>query len=84
MRTKAVAVRDGVDAKTYLIAGHKHFGSGSGITSFMLTTAAPEGETEPDRWRILVIATACEVALPHHCGRCQPLMELAADVEGFG
>lgn len=32
----------------YLISGQKHFGSGAGITSFMITTAVPEGETEPD------------------------------------
>jgi alkylation response protein AidB-like acyl-CoA dehydrogenase len=28
--------------------GDKHFGSGSGITAFMVTTAIPEGEPEPD------------------------------------
>jgi alkylation response protein AidB-like acyl-CoA dehydrogenase len=33
---------------TWLLSGQKHFGSGSGITSFMLTTARPEGEGEPD------------------------------------
>lgn len=32
----------------YRISGAKHFGSGSGITSFMLTTAVPDGEPEPD------------------------------------
>ena len=32
----------------YRLTGQKHFGSGSGITSFMLTTALPEGEDEPD------------------------------------
>jgi alkylation response protein AidB-like acyl-CoA dehydrogenase len=26
----------------------KHFGSGSGVTSFMITTAVPEGEKAPD------------------------------------
>jgi alkylation response protein AidB-like acyl-CoA dehydrogenase len=48
MRTKAIAARDGADAGTYLITGQKHFGSGSGIASFMVTTAVPEGESEPD------------------------------------
>lgn len=29
---------------SYRISGQKHFGSGSGVTSFMITTAVPEGE----------------------------------------
>ena len=37
---------------TWLLSGQKHFGSGSGITSFMLTAARPEGESEPD-WFLL-------------------------------
>ena len=32
----------------YTISGIKHFGSGSGMTSFMLTAALPEGESVPD------------------------------------
>lgn len=45
-RTKATARRraDG----TYLLTGQKQFGSGSGMTSYMITTALPEGETVPD------------------------------------
>jgi len=43
-RTRAVARRDGAK---YRITGEKHFGSGSGATSFMLTTAVPEGEDLP-------------------------------------
>jgi alkylation response protein AidB-like acyl-CoA dehydrogenase len=48
--TKAAArpVEDG----GWLLSGQKHFGSGSGITSFMLTTALPDGEAEPD-WFLL-------------------------------
>jgi alkylation response protein AidB-like acyl-CoA dehydrogenase len=34
------------------ISGKKHFGSGSGITSFMLTSARPVGEEQPD-WFLL-------------------------------
>jgi alkylation response protein AidB-like acyl-CoA dehydrogenase len=34
------------------ISGKKHFGSGSGVTSFMLTSARPVGEEEPD-WFLL-------------------------------
>jgi alkylation response protein AidB-like acyl-CoA dehydrogenase len=44
-QTKAVALQ--VNG-TYRLTGQKHFGSGSGITSFMLTTAVPEGENDPD------------------------------------
>ncbi len=51
-QTKATA-RPGPDG-TWLLSGQKHFGSGSGITSFMLTTARPEGESEPD-WFLLEV-----------------------------
>ena len=46
-KTKAAARRDSSNGR-YLLSGLKHFGSGSGITSFMVTSAIPEGETEPD------------------------------------
>lgn len=46
-RTRAVAAR-GEGPLEYLLSGQKHFGSGSGITSFMVTTAVPEGEENPD------------------------------------
>ncbi len=46
-KTKAVA-RSASTGDTYLLSGQKHFGSGSGITSFMITMAVPEGETDPD------------------------------------
>jgi alkylation response protein AidB-like acyl-CoA dehydrogenase len=32
----------------YRLSGHKHFGSGSGLTSFMITQALPMGESAPD------------------------------------
>lgn len=44
-RSRAVARRDG---DGWRLTGQKHFGSGSGITSFMLTTAVPDGEEDPD------------------------------------
>jgi alkylation response protein AidB-like acyl-CoA dehydrogenase len=52
LRTRAQAVPDdGTDAQlpgtTYRISGDKHFGSGSGVTSFMITTAVPDGEDAP-------------------------------------
>ena len=31
----------------YRVSGDKHFGSGSGMTSFMITTAVPSGEDAP-------------------------------------
>ena len=45
--TRAVARPDGVDGG-YRLSGQKHFGSGSGIASFMVTTAVPADEPEPD------------------------------------
>jgi alkylation response protein AidB-like acyl-CoA dehydrogenase len=30
------------------VSGQKHFGSGTGVTSYMLTTAVPDGADEPD------------------------------------
>jgi alkylation response protein AidB-like acyl-CoA dehydrogenase len=45
-RTRAIA-RSDVNS-TWRLSGEKHFGSGSGITSFMITTAVPEGEEAPD------------------------------------
>jgi len=44
-KTKTAAAPDG---DRYRISGAKHFGSGSGVTSYMITTALPEGEPAPD------------------------------------
>ncbi|MCY3543317.1 MAG: hypothetical protein OXH22_04655 [Chloroflexi bacterium] len=47
--SKSRAVAKPVDADgQYLVSGQKHFGSGSGMTSFMITQAVPEGESAPD------------------------------------
>ena len=43
--TNSIA-RPGPAEGQYLISGRKHFGSGSGIASFMGTSAVPEGETQ--------------------------------------
>ena len=43
-RTRAVPGEDGA----YRLTGTKHFGSGSGVMAYMMTTALPEGETDPD------------------------------------
>ena len=45
MRTRAVAR---ADLNGWRVEGQKHFGSGTGISRFMLTTAVPEGADEPD------------------------------------
>ena len=47
-RTASVCAPDGVSELGYRISGQKHFGSGSGLTSFMTTRALPAGETAPD------------------------------------
>lgn len=48
---RTVAAAEAGDDGGWRISGAKHFGSGSGITSFMLTAARPAGE-EPD-WFLL-------------------------------
>ncbi len=52
--TKAVA-RPADDGDGWLLSGQKHFGSGSGVTSYMLTSARPDGEQEPD-WFVIEVA----------------------------
>ena len=52
LRTRAGAQPDGegdgpLPGATYQITGDKHFGSGSGVTSYMITTAVPDGEDGP-------------------------------------
>jgi alkylation response protein AidB-like acyl-CoA dehydrogenase len=46
-KTRAAARRDATAPGGWRITGEKHFGSGSGVTSYMITTALPEGEAEP-------------------------------------
>jgi alkylation response protein AidB-like acyl-CoA dehydrogenase len=45
-RTKAAASLDA--SGTWRMTGQKHFGSGSGVASYMVTTAVPDGEPAPD------------------------------------
>jgi alkylation response protein AidB-like acyl-CoA dehydrogenase len=46
-RTAATA-RRAAGSDGYLVSGRKQFGSGSGIASYMITGAIPEGETGPE------------------------------------
>jgi alkylation response protein AidB-like acyl-CoA dehydrogenase len=46
-KTQAIA-RPGPANGVYRLTGQKSFGSGSGVTSYMITTALPEGESVPD------------------------------------
>lgn len=50
-RTRAIAVPLDVPpflpGHSYAVTGDKHFGSGSGVTDRMITTAIPEGESDP-------------------------------------
>jgi alkylation response protein AidB-like acyl-CoA dehydrogenase len=44
--TRGEGPRD--DQVGWRLSGQKHFGSGTGMTSYMLTTAVPDGDDEPD------------------------------------
>lgn len=46
--TRSYCVPEAPGSLKYRMSGQKHFGSGSGLTSFMTTRAVPEGETAPD------------------------------------
>lgn len=50
-RTRSVATPSdaatSLPGRRYTVTGDKHFGSGSGITDWMITTAVPEGEPAP-------------------------------------
>ena len=47
-RTRSECVPESAGSLKYRLSGQKHFGSGSGLTSFMTTRAIPQGETAPD------------------------------------
>lgn len=46
--SRAECVPVAPDSLQYRMSGQKHFGSGSGLTSFMTTRAIAEGDTTPD------------------------------------
>jgi alkylation response protein AidB-like acyl-CoA dehydrogenase len=45
---KTRAIARSVSGLEYHLSGDKHFGTGSGIASYMITTGLPEGQAEPD------------------------------------
>ncbi len=45
-RTNTIARRDGKGG--YVLSGQKHFASGSGMSTYMITTAVAEGESGPE------------------------------------
>lgn len=46
--TRSKATAEKLADGTHRISGQKHFGSGSGISSYMITTAVPDGESAAD------------------------------------
>lgn len=56
--TRATAEPAGAEGH-YRLSGQKHFGSGSGIHRYMVTSAVPRGESEPD-WFYLDTRDALE------------------------
>jgi alkylation response protein AidB-like acyl-CoA dehydrogenase len=52
--TRMAARRDASAPGGWRVTGEKHFGSGSSVASYMITTAVPEGEAEPS-WFFLPI-----------------------------
>ncbi len=54
-KTRSVATCVGAEANDWRITGEKHFGSGAGIVSYMITTALPQGSGEPD-WFFIPVA----------------------------
>jgi alkylation response protein AidB-like acyl-CoA dehydrogenase len=57
-KTRAIARPDESDSRRYVLSGIKQLGSGSGITSYMLTIARPDGEEAPDLFFLKVANTS--------------------------
>jgi alkylation response protein AidB-like acyl-CoA dehydrogenase len=72
MRSRAVARRAG---EGYTLSGQKHFGSGSGIASYMVTMAIPEGEKDVNLFYMDVRDTAWDGSTG---------MKLVAEWDGHG
>jgi alkylation response protein AidB-like acyl-CoA dehydrogenase len=81
-RTRSIAVPvDGTDdvavpGRRYLVTGDKHFGSGTGMCSYMLTTAVPDGEGGPAAFFLDTRAVAA--------GQRQPGFSVTKEWDGVG
>ena len=51
-KSRAQCIPEAPSSLIYRMSGQKHFGSGSGLTSFMTTRAIAEGDTSPDLFYI--------------------------------
>lgn len=65
-----------VPGRRYAITGDKHFGSGTGVCTFMLTTAIPAGEDEPAAFFLDTRTLAA--------GGAQPGFSIAREWDGVG
>lgn len=65
-----------IPGRRYVISGDKHFGSGTGICSFMFTTAIPAGEEAPAAFFV--------DTRPLVDGREQPGFTIAREWDGVG
>jgi alkylation response protein AidB-like acyl-CoA dehydrogenase len=74
--SEAVLADLDVPGRRYLVTGDKHFGSGTGVCTYMLTTAVPEGETKPTAFFI----DTREL----RAGRDQPGFSIAKEWDGVG
>jgi alkylation response protein AidB-like acyl-CoA dehydrogenase len=72
-KTRSVARR--VEDGGYRLSGQKHFGSGSGIASYMITSARPEGEDAADIFVLVVKDAAWDGSTG---------MKLVAEWDGHG
>lgn len=79
-RSNTTAAR-GDSPTSYSITGQKHFGSGSGIMSFMVTTAVPEGEDQPEWFFVDMRDATWERAAWRKQGRG---VQLIAEWDGHG
>lgn len=81
-RTRSTAIpSDGPDdlavsGRRYAVTGDKHFGSGTGMCAFMLTTAIPAGEDRPAAFFLDTRALAA--------GRPQPGFTIVREWDGVG
>lgn len=67
---------ESIPGRRYAITGDKHFGSGTGVSHYMLTTALPEGEDDPAAFFLDTRPLAADRPLAGH--------EIVAEWDGVG